>query len=230
MRCVFRATLRSGCLAAHLGLALLLGLGACTEPPPPDKPPEPAPEPPPPPPPPKPTCKAMNDMCAVEASTRVPIPGTSYAFTPPAGWQYATLEEASVAQVGDKGAVLAFGSFEPPTSLVKVNDARKQAVKSLAELVLIEVGTTTMSFDRPAVKPMKGLSFKLWEREAKRSGEQGALLIISAPLKGRELIGVGFAVKGDSETSTTILKVLESIGMVEEASAPKEEPKKEPGK
>jgi hypothetical protein len=221
--------MRSILLSVALLLPALFVGAACTDPPPPDKPPEPSPEPPPPEPEPEPTCKAMNDLCEAKADTHLPIPGTDFRFVPPEGWQYATLEEASVAQVGDKGAVLVFGSFEPPPNATKANETRKEMVKSLAELVLIET-KSAVSFERPSNKPMKGFSFKLWEREATRGGEAGALLIVSASLKGREIFGVGFAVKDDAETSKTIMKVLESFAQEKDAAGDGKDDKKDPPK
>src|SRR5688572_9036038 len=91
-------------LGNMLALVALLASVACSDPPPaPQPPPAPAPEPPPLPPPPVPKCEALKEQCKATAETRARIPGTTYTFTPPEGWIYAQLEEATVAQVGERG-------------------------------------------------------------------------------------------------------------------------------
>jgi hypothetical protein len=200
--------------ARRIGWGLLFGLLlACGPPPPPPPQPEPVPEPEPePPPPPPPKCEALKEDCKADKDTSIPVPGTEYMFTPAKGWNYAKLEEASVAQVGEKGAVLVLTSFEPEKGF-KAQSQRNEQAKSFAELVLIEPKGDKVALFQPNMqREIAGLKMKLWEVSgATRSEETGAMLIISATVEGRTLFGVGFAAKDDKDGTTSILAMLETL-------------------
>jgi hypothetical protein len=194
-------------------------LTACGEPapPPPETPPPPKPAEPEPPPPPK--CEAIKEQCAANKDTRARIPGTDYVFTPPAGWIYAQLEEATIAQSGDSGPVMLLASFEPDKDARKLPGQRVELVSSLSEIVLLEAPKSftlnkrkTPGRDDYAEQDMAGLTMSLWERQgAKRGEDDGPLLILSASLDGRELLGVGFAPKNDKEGSGAILSAIQTL-------------------
>ena len=183
-------------------------VAACSSPPPPPPPPpevEKEPEPPPPPPP----------KCEADGDTTARIPGTHYVFSPPEGWHYAQLEEATVAQVGDEGPVLVLTTFEPG----KVGKERVALVKSFAELVLIEppkrlrfYRRDTPGRDDYAVIEMAGLEMTLWDRPgATRGRDKGPLLVVGSKVGDRDLFGLGFAPKGDDEGTKAILDALQSL-------------------
>jgi hypothetical protein len=196
------------------GFAVGAVLGCSSQPPPPPPPPEVEKEPEPPPPPP-PKCEAIKDQCKAEADTRARIPGTHYQLTPPAGWFYAQLEEATVAQVGDEGPVLVITTFEPG----KVAKERVALVKSFAELVLIEPPKRlrfhkrdTPGRDDYAVTEIAGLEMTLWDRPgAARGKDKGPLLVLSSKVGDRDLFGLGFAPKGDDEGTKAILDALQTL-------------------
>jgi hypothetical protein len=194
-------------------LALLVGglaLGGCSDPPPPEDPPDPIPEPEPPPPPPKPTCEAMKDKCRAGADTIVKIPNVAYGFTPPSGWEYAMLEEATVTQQSDGGAVLVVTSMEHEKTSYKAKPLREAMVKNLAELVEIEP-PSKLSFNRPNKRKIADLSMTLWENEAKRGDKKGALLLLSAVVEDREIFGIAYAQQGDTDGTKAILATLETF-------------------
>lgn len=197
-------------LRGLLTISLMLAASACSDPPPPEDPPEPIPEPEPPPPPPKPTCEAMKDACKADADTVAAIVGVDYGFTPPAGWEYAMLEEATVAQADEKGPVLVVTSMQHEKASYKAKPQRTAMVNSLAELVGVEP-PKNISFSAPKNRKLSDLSMTLWENEAKRDGKKGALLLLSAPVGDREIFGIGFAPQGDIEGTKAILAALETF-------------------
>jgi hypothetical protein len=208
-------------------LMLALSLAACAEPPPPAPTPPPPPAPAPLPAPAEPRCLALRDACKAQKGKLVPIPGIDYAFAPPDGWTYALLEEATVAQLADRGAVLVLTSFESGPDADK---RRGELAVSLSELVLVEPPATG-KLDKPDQKTdLAGLEMALWERKgAKRGEDTGALLLLSATIDDRELFGVGFAPKDDSSGTEQILEALKSIAAVKGDAATKGEPPKDEG-
>lgn len=205
--------------ARWFALALIF-FAACSEPPPPK------PQPPPPPPAPAPApepqpakCETLKEACKSSPETQARIPGVAHVFAPPDGWTYAQLEEATVAQVGDEGAVMALTSFVREGKPTELGKKRIDLVKSLTELVLIEppkVGTLIKSDQETTIAGMK---MQLWERKgAKRGKDNGALLILSTVIDDRELFGVGFAAKEDTSGTEAILKALQTIALAEGAS------------
>ena len=201
----FARALATGLLTAGL-------LAACGDPPPPKPPPPPPPAPKPePPPPPPPKCEALKEKCKAKADTRAPVPGLELSFTPAEGWIYAKLEEATVVQVGDEGAVLVLGSIEPEKGF-KANKQRNDQAQSLAELVLVEPPGKIALYQPNLTRDIAGLEMKLWERaNAKRGEDTGGMLVIAATVGDRELFGVGFAPKDDQEGTAAILAMLETL-------------------
>jgi hypothetical protein len=199
-------------LLGVLAAAWLYGCAASAPPPPPPPPaPTPVPEPEPEPPPPK--CEAIKEDCKADADTKARIPGTHYWFRPPAGWTYAQLEECTVAQVGESGAVLMLTTHEKVKRLLKRGKKRGELAASLSELVGIVPKQKRMQLFRASQKSeIAGLDMSLWERAgAKRGDDQGGLLILSAPLGDKTLFGVGFAPRSDDEGTGKILKALQTL-------------------
>lgn len=200
--------------ARFLATALLAAglVAACSDPPPPKPPPPPTPAPKPdPPPPPPPKCEALKEKCEADADTRAPVPGLELSFNPAKGWIYAKLEEATVVQVGDKGAVLVLTSIEPEKGF-KANQQRNDQAQSLAELVLLEPPGKIALYQPNLTRDIAGLKMKLWERaNAKRGDDTGGMLVIAATVDDRELFGVGFAPKDDQEGTAAILSMLETL-------------------
>lgn len=206
----------------------LAPVAGCSDPPPPEDPPEPLPEPPPPPPPPKPTCEAMKDECKAESDTVATIPEVAYGFTPPADWIYAMLEEATVTQVGEEGAVLVVTSMKHESQSYKAKPLRTSMVKSLAELVGIEP-PSRVSFSRPSKRKIGDLKMTLWENEAKRNDKKGALLLLSAKVDDREIFGIAYAPQGDMDGTKAILATLETFKPVEAQDGGDESDEEEDG-
>jgi hypothetical protein len=198
---------------ASLAVVALGASAACSDPPPaPQPPPAPTPEPPPVPPPPAPKCEALKEQCKATAETRARIPGTGYTFTPPEGWIYAQLEEATVAQVGERGAVLLLTTFAPESNPAQLSKQRSDLVTSLSELVTLVPKTPVVLLKPNQETDLAGLRMSLWERkDAQRAGDTGGLLILSATVDGRELFGVGFAPSSDKEGTTAILRALGTL-------------------
>ena len=189
----------------------LVGQGCDTPEPQPPPPPPPAPVEKPKPPPPPPKCEALKENCEADGETRVPVPGAGLSFKPPKGWIYAKLEEATVAQQGDEGAVLVLASFQPEAGF-KVGKQRNDLAQSLAELVLVEPSGAISLFAPNMTRDFGGLKMKLWEKGgAKRGGDTGGMLILSASLGERELFGVGFAPKDDQDGTAASLAMLETL-------------------
>ena len=192
------------------GAVVAIALSACSEPPPeppPQPPPEPAPEPEPPPP----KCESLDEACAADASTEVPIVGTDYVFTPPSGWTYAKLAEATVAQKDGAGAVLVLASFEPPTAAAELSKKREASLDELAAMVGLTPKKGALGAANQQAE-MAGLKMALWEKPGAKRGEaEGAILVLSAPADGREIFGLGYAPRDDDEGTSAILKALESI-------------------
>ena len=208
----------TGCaLIAALALACVT---ACTEPPPPKpQPPPPPPAPAPAPEAPAPKCETLKEACKSTPQTQARIPGLEHVFAPPEGWSYAQLEEATVAQVGDEGAVMALTSFAREGKPTELGKKRLDLVKSLTELVLIEPPAIKTLIKSDQETTIAGMKMQLWERKgAKRGKDSGALLILSAVVAERELFGVGFAAKEDTSGTEAILKALQTIALAEGAS------------
>ena len=210
-----------GILGGLVTVSFALTLGACSDPPPPVDPPEPMPEPEPPPPPPKPTCEAMKDKCTADADTVARIPGVDHGFTPPAGWEYAMLEEATVTQQSDEGAVLVVTSMKHEKTSYKAKPLRTAKVNDLAELVDI-TPPKRLSFDRPNKRKLSEMSMTLWENEAKRGKKKGALLLLSAVVGDREIFGIAYAPADDMDGTKAILGSLETFKPVDDGKAEKE--------
>ena len=193
-----------------VGVVVAIALSGCAEPPPPEPVPQPEPVPEPEPPPP-PKCEALAEECKADAATEVPIPGTDYVFTPPSGWSYAKLADATVAQRDGAGAVLVLTSFEPPQAAGDVAKKRDELVAKLAQDVSIE--PKKGSLGSPAQTAEKsGLMMSFWEKAgAKRGGSEGAMLVVSAPADDDHIFGIGYAAGDDAEGTTAILQAIESM-------------------
>jgi hypothetical protein len=153
----------------------------------------------------------MKDQCKADADTRVPIPGSELVFMPPKNWIYAKLEEASLAQQGEKGAVLVLTTFAPDKG-PKLNKQRGELTVSLAELVGIDPAGPVTLANPNSRSEIAGLDMSLWERSGSaRAGEAGALLILSAADGERELFGIGFAPKDDADGTKAILDTLNTL-------------------
>lgn len=189
---------------------LALAVMACGETPPPEPPPPPPPEPAPEPKP-EPKCEALKEKCRAGADTQLKVLDTDLVFTPPAGWIYAQLEEAAVAQVGDEGAVLVMTTYVPDKAL-KAGSQRTDLTQSFSELVFIEPPATLSMAQPNTSQKIAGLDMKLWERPgAKRGKDVGGLLVLSADLGDRELFGLGFAPKDDDDGTAAILAAIQSL-------------------
>jgi hypothetical protein len=163
-------------------------------------------------PPPLKKCEALSEDCRGDGIVRARVPGTVLVFTPPEGWLYAQLPEATVAQVNEKGAVIAIASFEPDKSVVKRAKQRGEKAGELAKLV----GVDTKDMKKLALPPkgsrdIAGLKMQLWELdEGKRKSDLGQLLVWLADVEGKSLLGIGWAsVEKEADQILEALRTLE---------------------
>ena len=192
------------------GSIMLLGLVACGETPPPPPPPQPTavPEPEPPPPP---KCEAIKEGCKADKDTTAPVPETDYVFSPPKGWVYAKLEEATVTQKGDEGAVLVFLSVVPEKNKKKRDTQMNELRTSFSELVLIDKPGSTRPTKTDKGK-LAGLDIEFKEySDAKRGKDDGFVLTVTAPADDREIFGLAFAPVGDTPGTEAIKGAIASL-------------------
>ncbi|WP_437668588.1 hypothetical protein [Sorangium sp. So ce131] len=195
---------------------------ACSSPPPP-QPEAPAPiatpaPPPPEPAPPKP-CKALDEQCQAEESTRAKIARSSLVFAPVKGWTYAQGESATIAQAADEGPALAtaqvdVGEGKPAT------EKRDAALDALAQEIKVTLPKKKLNWKKPDdVKDIAGRKIGLWQKEgAARGTKKGPLLIFADTGKeGEIVIGLGFVPDDDTTgADATILQSIESISVAGE--------------
>lgn len=196
---------------------------ACSAPPPPEPvAPEPLPPPPPPPPvveaPPKP-CKALDEGCVAEESTRAKIAKSSLVITPVKGWTYAQGESATIAQSTEEGPALA-------AALVDIGEGkgapekRDAALAALAQELNVTLPKTKVTWKKPAdTKEIDGRKIGLWQKEgAARGSKKGPLLIFSDLGKeGEVLLGLAFVPDDDdSGADASLLQAIESISTMGE--------------
>jgi len=195
-------------------VAAALGGAACGSPPPPEPPklaPKPKPKPKPPPPP---KCESLDEGCRAETETQAMIATSSYAFHPPDTWTYAQQARATVAQVDDTGPVLALTVFTPEDDKKVVEKQQTDALERLAEAVGITLPKKAVAFGRPEQKEeVAGLAMRYWQREkAERAEGAGSLLVLTAELEDRTLLGLGYVPDDDkSEADRHIFEALQSI-------------------
>jgi hypothetical protein len=152
----------------------------------------------------------MKDDCKAKNDTEVPIPGVEWLFMPPEGWLYAKLEEASLTQSGDEGAILMFASYEPDKS--KRAKQRGDLVTSLSELAGIAPASGASYATPDLTSTIAGLKMAFWEKPgAKRGKASGALLVIEADVEGRALFGVGFAPVDDQDGTDAIKSTINTL-------------------
>lgn len=213
--------------------ALALCVGACGSPPPPEPPkPKPVTKKPKPKPPPPPKCESLEEDCRSEGDTMAKITISGYDFRPPEGWAYAQMKHATISQLSDDGPVLVLASFEPEKGKKAVGEQRKALLGALTELVSIELPKGKLKMEKGEQSDeVAGLKMEYWQREkAKRGGQTGSLLVLSAPAGKRALFGFGFVPDDDkSEADRKILEALQSIQEHQGDSGDKGESKKSEG-
>jgi hypothetical protein len=195
-------------------LAVMAVSVACGPTPPPEEPVPTADTAPPPPPPPPPKCEGLSEGCKAKPGTAAPIPGSDYVFGPPKGWIYAKLKKASVAQVDDKGSVLALAGYTPDAKAFAAKKQRDVTLAELAEIVGVQPpGGKLLLFQPDQTEEKGGFKMLYWQREqAKRGAEAGTLLVMSAEQQGLVLIGIGFVTSNDtSEADKAIMGAFQSI-------------------
>ena len=216
-------------LRVKLAALLLLGSIAtgCAGKPPPPPPPPPAPAPPPPPPPPPPApvdpaqkCHALTDKCLAEPDTKLAIGHNVAVFRPPAGWTFANEGDVSLAVAPHEKALVAFS--------VAVGDDRPARIAALDRLL------ARLGIDGVAQKKLKerlkkpqmelaaaGAKIQLWEVDKKsqrgkavqlRGQGAGTLLVVTAALGDKRIVGCGFVVKPEAEAdAATIMQSVQSL-------------------
>ncbi|WP_437565026.1 hypothetical protein [Sorangium sp. So ce542] len=195
---------------------------ACSSPPPPQpvtpEPPVTAAPPPPPPPAPKP-CKALDEQCQAEESTRAKIAGSSLVLTPVKGWTYAQGESATIAQAADEGPALATAQVDTGEGK-QAAEKRDAALDALAREINVTLPKKKVNWKKPDdVKEISGRKIGLWQKEgAARGTKKGPLLIFAdAGKDGEIVIGLGFVPDDDSSgADATILQSIESIAVAGE--------------
>ncbi|WP_155798759.1 hypothetical protein [Sorangium cellulosum] len=195
---------------------------ACSSPPPPqpvapDPPVTAAPEPPPPPAP-KP-CKALDEACQAEESTRAKIARSSFVLTPVKGWTYAQAESATIAQATAEGPALATAQVDVGEGK-QAAEKRDAALDALAHEIDVTLPKKKVNWKKPLeTKDIAGRKIGLWQSEgAARGSKKGPLLIFADTGKeGEILLGLGFVPDDDSSgADATILQSIESISVAGE--------------
>ncbi|AUX23642.1 uncharacterized protein SOCEGT47_041700 [Sorangium cellulosum] len=207
-----------------LALSAAAALAAACSAPPPPQPVTPAPvatptsPPPPAPPPPKP-CKALDEGCQAEDSTRAKIAGSTLVITPAKGWTYAQGESATLAQAADDGPALATAQVDVGEGK-QAAEKRDAALAALAQELDVTLPKKKVNWKRPDdTKEIAGKKLGLWQREGAMRGERkGPLLIFAdAGEDGEIVLGLGFVPDDDdSGADATILQSIESISVAEE--------------
>ena len=160
-------------------------------------------------------CEALDEACKALAGTKARVPHAPFTLEPAAGWTYAQLEAATIAQTSGTGPVLAAVGFDP-------SDAKKDVANREAalEVAAKEAGVTLpkkkIAWKKPEDKnDVHGLKVRLWQVEgATRAEKKGPLLVfdaVSADGKAA-LVGVGFVPADDgSNADQAIMQSIESI-------------------
>ena len=215
---------RASTITTAFSLSLLLPLASgCGANPP--QPAEPAPQetaapatPAAPAPPPK--CESLDEKCESKPDTHAKVARCDLAFTPPAGWTFAQLAEATVAQSGD--ATLAVTCFDiDPKDAKKEAASREAAFGDLLKQVSVDnPGKKKVPWKKPAApKDVGDLKLGLWEVEGMtRTTKKGSFVAVSGPAdasKTKVLLFIGFVGDDDkSNASDQMLKSVESLGPV----------------
>ncbi|MCC6522075.1 MAG: hypothetical protein IT373_05390 [Polyangiaceae bacterium] len=195
-------------------LLLSFAVAGCPEPP---KPVEPKPTlPPPPPPKPKPKCEKLEEECAAAPSTAAKIAETQFVFTPPEEWIFAQTPDGAIAQVDDKGPVMALGSIEATSDAGQARKLREEKVDALLKLVgLVPPGGKKLALAAKPPDKLEGTELKAiyWQVDnAKRGTEAGGLLVLAVLAGEREILGVGYAPANDkSGSDAAIMAALGSL-------------------
>lgn len=162
-----------------------------------------APLPPPPPPPPK--CESLEEHCAADASTHVPIADSGVSFVPPTGWQHAKEASGGITESGDHLAVLYYA--------VAVGDTPEQILAAVeAGVARLKLADVKMDAFKKRLKSPQdkmeigGAEAKLWEIDKSKQkvdptldGRAGAALVVTVPVGSKLVVVVGFVVKPDAE-------------------------------
>jgi hypothetical protein len=200
-----------------LPLCLAFALGCASETPkPPETPPAPVETAAPAPPPPPPKCEALDEKCEAKDGTRATIARAELFFTPPAGWIYAQLSGATVAESGD--VTLAISGYDTDAKDAKKDAANRDAAFDdlLKQLGIDNTGKKKVPWKKPdAQHPVGALKLDLWELKGwVRGSKKGPLVVVAGPAdNGKGVLFVGF-VPDDDKTSAdeAILKAIDSIG------------------
>jgi hypothetical protein len=208
--------------AFSLSLLLPLASGCGASPPPPAEaaPQETAAAATPPPQPPPPKCESLDEKCEAKPDTHAKVARCDLAITPPAGWTFAKLAEATVAQSGD--ATLAVTCFD-----VDPKDAKKEAASRdaafgdlLKQIAVDNPSKKKLPWKRPdAPKDVGSLKLGLWQIEGMaRTAKKGSVLAVAGPAdadKTKILLFIGFVRDDDkSDASDQLVKSVESLGPV----------------
>jgi hypothetical protein len=202
-----------------LPLTAVLLVAACSSPPPPlppvleVEPPEPVePEVPP-----LPKCESLDEECKAEEGTRLGIAGTTYDFTPPAGWTYAILERATVAQVDAGNAVIALTSIVPEKDKKKLSGQRVDATKELLELTSIAPkNTPKLTRYSRKKREFSGLKMSVWQYDSATRGEgTGYLMVLTGAAGDHDLVGITYAPADHPDAVQAVLAALDTLAEAE---------------
>jgi hypothetical protein len=202
--------------ALPLCLALSLGCGS-THPVTPDPPPQPVetatpatPTPPPP------KCEALDEKCEAKDTTRAVIARSDLLFTPPAGWIYAQLSGATIAESSD--ATIAVTGYEADAKDAKKDTADRDAAFSdlLKQIGIENPNKKKVAWKKPdAPKPVGELKLDLWEiKDWARGPKKGPLVVVAGTTgEGKGILLIGFVPADDkSGAEDAILKAIDSLG------------------
>ncbi|MFT3774697.1 MAG: hypothetical protein QM820_55810 [Minicystis sp.] len=214
-------------MTTSLRLAFVLtviaaSVAACEiEPPqPPRQPPTTVAQPAPPPPA---KCERIEEKCAGQAGKRARIAGVLLTFEPAEGWLYAQGESATVVQSANGESWLAVAGYSAGDQKDHRHEtaSRDAQLEALGRELQVTLPKKKIAWKRAdTVEDVGDLKVSFWELEgATRTGNQGSLLLFSAPLtEGKALLGIAFVPKDEPTASEQILKSIKSISSGEIAA------------
>jgi hypothetical protein len=206
---------------------------ACTPPPEPEEPTGPTAGPSEPkPPPPSPKCTSLDDKCKAEVDTRASIAGVGHRFTPPAGWYYAELATATIAQPDADGPVLAVSSFKAEEADAALRKQREERLAALCEMAGLTLPAKTAIAKPDDMGEAGDMRLSFWQKEGvKRGSEEGSLLVFAGMFEGTEIFGVGFVPASDTSNADKAIQTsIESLRIKPGDSGPPAKEAEEKGK
>jgi hypothetical protein len=160
---------------------------------------------------------SLEEECKAEDDTRVLIAGTSYDFAPPAGWTYAMLERATVAQVDDANAVIALTSIVPEKNAKKLAGQRVDAMNDLLALTAVTPKSMPkLTRYKRKKREYSGMEMSVWQYDKVERGQgTGYLMVLTGSTGDHDVVGITFAPSDDADAVKAVLGALGTLAVAE---------------